>query len=155
MVLKIAFWVISGFAPWPNQPNPSVCFQSPVIQTNQSFGTPIQNFATPGSAVKTTPNQTPAKILLSPPALPPRDTAKGPPAAGHQQPAANNNNPFGSPAFGSQDPFGMPTWNTPASKVTGKVLKGLNNLSKMPLLHLSRLELTGRIYVSNSLNFSF
>jgi len=110
--------------------NPRNSFQSPVIQTNQSFGTPIQNFATPGSAVKTTPNQTPAKILLSPPALPPRDTAKGPPAAGHQQPAANNNNPFGSPAFGSQDPFGMPTWNTPASKsgVSGDVFAELDPL---------------------------
>jgi len=102
--------------------NPRTNFQSPVIQTNQSFGSPIHNFGTPQSAGRTpnqtaqsagrTPNQTPAQILLSPPALPPRELGKGVP----QQPG---NNPFGNPlggGFGSQDPFGMPTWNAPGNK---------------------------------------
>jgi len=121
--------------------NPRNNFQSPVIQTNQSFGSPIQNLGTPQSAGRTpnqtvqsavvgTPNQTAAaaQILLSPPALPPRDLAKGAP---QQQ---QGNNPFGNAgggSFGSQDPFGMPTWNAPGNKnVSADLFASLDPLKK-------------------------
>jgi len=88
--------------------------QTPVTATpvsNQSFGgSPAASFP-PVNSFAALPQQ---QIVLTPPALPPRDPAKFPAKTVPNNP----NNPFASPVgFGSaQDPFGMSTFSTPSEK---------------------------------------
>jgi len=92
--------------------------QSPQAATtpNQSFGTP-QGFGMNNFTVSPLQQQQ-QQIVLTPPALPPRDPGKFP---AKSVPTNNPTNPFASPiGFGSvQDPFGMSTFTTPPSDKNG------------------------------------